>query len=218
MTLSFYQKLCIGLVVALLVVSGLFIHENTQQEKRIAGAEAHGKAQDAIIASKDRVIADAQARIEDRKQKAAEREQEFAKERAKIKDAKTAQAAITAAAPGAAMVNVGRDELPPQITVQLPDSPSYTVMTQDTAVALGRMTVDLKSARDKVETLTGDNTDLRIQLQAAQEARAAAQSKAKEWETTAHGGTRAHRLKSGGKWAAGGAVVALVISNFVIKK
>jgi hypothetical protein len=215
---TFFKWMTIALACVLAIFCSIYLSKNAEAEKHIAAAETWAKAQDLRIAEKDKLIKDVQARIDERDHRFADRERELIRERDAIKDTKTAHKAIRAAVPGAAMVSVTRDQLTPEMAKGLPDAPHYTVMTEQTAVDLGRMTVDLKRATEKVTKLTADFSDVSIQLRAAQDAKALAESKAAQWETAARGGTVAHRMKSAGKWMAVGAVVGVVAYRVGIRK
>lgn len=208
-------KALIAVCTLLLIILSVGAYQYVQQVKEMAGAEAHGKAQDAIIAAKDQTIAERQARIDERDKAWDEREKQFAKERAKVTDVHSATQAITAVVPGAHVIEVPHGQLPPQVTQQLPDAPSYACMPKDTAVALGQMAVDFKRLNEQATKLTADNADLRQQLKDAQDAKAAAESKAARWEQAARGGTVAHRATTAGKWAAVGAAVGVITYRVV---
>jgi hypothetical protein len=201
---------------ALLIVLSVFAYEYVQQVRALATAEGHTKELSAIIAAKDQAFAEAQTRMDTRERDWSAHLVQLAHDRAAVKDVKTASQAVAEVVPGASMVEVKRVDLPPQAVTELPDAPSYALMTKDAAVAFGKAAVDFKQCAQQVTKLNADVADLTQQAEDAKGAEAAAQSKAHQWEQAAKG-TVARRMVTAGKWGAVGAAVGVLAYHFAIK-
>lgn len=217
------EKALIAVSVALVVLLAIGADLYVKQVRELATAQAFSEAQKVIIAKNDALITDAQKRLDARDKAFSEAQQQFADERAKIITAAQAAAAIKRNTPGADdLASVKRDQLPAQVQQQLPNAPSYEVMTEGTAVRLGQQTVDLKACNESVTKLTADNKDLSTQKAAAESGKQAAQQEAQKWQEAAKGGTVTRRAVNGGKLvvigAACGAIAAEVLRVFVFKK
>lgn len=216
-TTKIWKWTALSAACVLIVLASILACEYVTQKQNLAAAQAFSKAQDATIAEKDKLIVGAVQQMAKRDAEFADREREFEQERTRIKDTKTAQKAIADAIPGAAVLSVKKDELPPQAISALPDAPSYALMPEQTAIDLARMTVDFKAANARVAKLTLDVTDLKTQLSATEDKYTAAQADAKQWKTAAQGGSAAHRTLTTAKWVAGTAAVTAVICRFIKK-
>jgi hypothetical protein len=205
-------KLSIALACTVLLFGAVTMHYYIQQREALAGAEAFSKAKDALIEKQNAVIAAADQRMKDRDSAWQKREEQFVKERAEIRTATQAVKVIERIVPATsgAIAEVKREDLPASARQNLPDAPSYSVMTQESAVEIARMAVDFQRVSSELLKEKQNNADLKTQLSGAQEARAAAEDKARQWQTAARG-TVARRVVSAAKWAVVGAAVTCAL-------
>ncbi len=196
MTLT--EKLLAGISSALLITGVVTAVLYVQQVKATAGAEAYS-------AAKQEVIHAAEKRIEQREREWREREAGWEREKRDIKSAAQAVRVIEKYIPHAQgeVVQVQPEQLPQPIREKLPDSPGYTVMTEQASVQLGQDLVECQKNKEALQVCGKDKEDLRAQIEAAQQQR-------DEWRKVALGGSKAKRVvKAGvlGLCSAGGAAV-----------
>jgi CRISPR/Cas system-associated exonuclease Cas4 (RecB family) len=211
------EKSLIGVSLCLLIALGMIAYFYAEQQKDLASARAFSEAKDEVILASNRTIKEAEVRMDERKKVWAERESELAKERAAIKTPADARKRIAKDIPGAAMTEVRRDQLPPEVQAQLPNAPSYTVTTAETTVKLAQALADLTHANESVGKITADNADLRVKLKQEQDKFAAANAKAQKWEKAAKGGSWARRTVSAGKLVVTGALIGWTLGK-IFKK
>lgn len=207
MTLT--EKL-LGVAVGVLLLLGvIFAYLYVQQVKLTAEAEAYGKAKDQVIAANQKLIEEAQQRIEQREKQWQREREAWEREKREIRSQAQAVRVIEKYVPQAegAVAEVKREELTPEIAVQLPDAAKYSVMTEQAAVELARELVQCRQDQAALGKCEQDRADLRTQLQAAKGKALAAEEKAQQWEKAAKGGGKVRRFFSAlGKVAVGVAI------------
>lgn len=197
----------IGLV-AIFVGVVLYVRE----AKDNAEAQGFSKAKQAEISAQQKIIDAAEDRLKKRDEDYQRDREAWQREREQMRTVPQAIAAMQHQAPQAAgqITQASPDQIAQAVISQLPNSPSYAVMTQQGAVALGQAALDAKQCRADLTKCTDDGKDIRAQLQAALTQKQDALADRDNWKQKAEGGTKTHRAVRGGilgTCAAGGAAV-----------
>jgi predicted negative regulator of RcsB-dependent stress response len=209
------EKLLAVVVGILLVLGVIFAYLYVQQVKLTAEAEAYGKAKDEVIAANQKRIEEAQKRIEQREKQWQREREAWEREKRAIKSQAQAVRVIEKYVPQVegAVAEVKREELKPEIAEKLPDAPKYSVMPEQTAVEIAREIVECRKDQAALSKCEQDTTDLRAQVQAAEEKAQAAEQKAERWEKAAKGGGKVKRFFSTLGKVAVGVAIGVAISR-----
>ena len=194
MTISTRTATIVGAVALALLGYGLWTwHQAAIREVK---AEMNAQKQDAIIQQHQQAIQERDRTI------AAQREQTDA-QMADIRTMKQGVAAMQKAMKDAAtavhaspqeqqaaeqpILTVNAGDLPASLQQQLPNSPSYAVMSEAQATLWGKIAVDYPVIRQELAACSATNADLRAIT-------AAAEQKAQGWERAAKGGSTFERV------------------------
>jgi hypothetical protein len=190
------EKVLAVAVGILLLLGVIFVYLYVQRLRQTAEAEAYGKAKDEVIAANQKRIEEAQQRIEQREKQWQRERAAWEREKREIRTQAQAVRVIEKYVPQAegAVAEVKREELTPEAVEQLPDAANYSVLTEPAVVELARELVQCRQDQAALGKCEQDTTDLRAQIQAAEEKAKAAEDKAERWEKAAKGGGKVKRF------------------------